>query len=85
MLRTRYANDSEHSALTSVEIPPEELPQIFGRFYRVPGSDRWKQGGTGLGLALVKETITNLGGSIHVESGNGQTCFVIQLPLNRPV
>lgn len=66
-----------------VEIPSEELPRIFDKFYRVPGSDRWKQGGTGLGLALVKETITLLGGSIHVESGSERTCFAIQLPLKR--
>jgi signal transduction histidine kinase len=66
-----------------VEIPREELPRIFDKFYRIPGSDRWKQGGTGLGLALVKETITLLGGSIHVESGSEQTCFAIQLPLKR--
>lgn len=66
-----------------VEIPHEELPQIFDKFYRVPGGDRWKQGGTGLGLALVKETITQLGGSIHVESGSERTCFAVQLPLKR--
>lgn len=68
-----------------IEIPSEELPRIFDKFYRVPGGDRWKQGGTGLGLALVKETITRLGGSIHVESGSERTCFAIQLPLKRPI
>lgn len=68
-----------------VEISHEELTRIFDKFYRIPDSDRWKQGGTGLGLALVKETITHLGGSIHVESGSERTCFAIQLPLNRPV
>jgi signal transduction histidine kinase len=66
---------------SGVEIPDEELPRIFNKFYRIPGSDRWKQGGTGLGLALVKEMVMHLGGSIWAESGNRQTNFVIQLPL----
>ncbi len=34
---------------TGTEIPPEELPRIFDKFYRVPSSDRWQHGGTGLG------------------------------------
>ena len=67
---------------SGVEIPPEELPRIFDKFYRIPGGDRWTQGGTGLGLALVKEMVTYLGGSIQIKSGNEQTCFAIQLPLN---
>ncbi|MBD3886478.1 GAF domain-containing sensor histidine kinase [Phormidium tenue FACHB-886] len=64
-----------------VQIPSEELPRIFERFYRIPGSDRWKQGGTGLGLTLVKQLMNYLGGSIAAESENAQTCFTIQLPL----
>jgi signal transduction histidine kinase len=69
---------------SGIEIPAEELPRIFDKFYRIPGSDRWKQGGTGLGLALVKETVTHLGGSIYAESGSKQTYFAIQLPLKCP-
>jgi signal transduction histidine kinase len=70
---------------SGIEIPAEELPRVFDKFYRIPGSDRWKQGGTGLGLALVKETITHLRGSIRVESQSRQTCFEIQLPLQLSV
>ncbi|GAB4227193.1 MAG: hypothetical protein Kow00121_55810 [Elainellaceae cyanobacterium] len=70
---------------SGVEIPTEELPRVFDKFYRIPGGDRWEQGGTGLGLALVKAMVTHLGGSIDVESGSRQTCFVIQLPLQRSV
>jgi signal transduction histidine kinase len=66
---------------SGVEIPVEEQLRVFDKFYRIPSSDRWKQGGTGLGLALVKEMLVHLGGSIQIESGSGQTCFVIQLPL----
>lgn len=64
-----------------VEIPPEELPRIFDKFYRVPNADPWKQGGTGLGLALVQKLVTYLGGTIRVKSGNHQTCFTVELPL----
>lgn len=66
---------------SGIEIPHEELSQIFDKFYRIPGSDRWKQGGTGLGLALVKEMVAHLGGSVQSKSEDGQTSFIIQLPL----
>ena len=64
---------------TGVEIPVAELPRVFDRFYRVPNTDRWQQGGTGLGLALIQKLVTYLGGSIRVESGAGQTCFIVEL------
>ena len=64
-----------------VEISPEELTRIFDPFYRIPSSDRYNQGGTGLGLALVQKLVTRLGGFIQVESESGQTCFMISLPL----
>ena len=67
---------------TGVEIPPTELPRIFDKFYRIPSNDPWKQGGTGLGLALVQKLTKHLGGTIEVESGCNRTCFAITLPLN---
>ncbi|MUG98174.1 response regulator [Scytonema sp. UIC 10036] len=70
---------------SGVEIPEEELPRIFDKFYRIPGSDRWTQGGTGLGLALVKKQITYLGGSIHVESSANEVRFAIELPFTSGV
>jgi signal transduction histidine kinase len=66
---------------TGVEIPELERERIFDKFYRIPTADRWKQGGTGLGLALVKRLVESLKGLIWVESSAGQTCFVVQLPL----
>ncbi len=54
-----------------VEIPAEELPRIFDKFYRVPNLDAWKQGGTGLGLALVQKLVEQLQGTIFVESSGG--------------
>lgn len=66
---------------SGVEIPADRLPHIFEKFYRVPGIDRWKQGGTGLGLALVQKMTQHLGGTIQVESGANQTCFTLKLPV----
>ncbi len=67
---------------SGVEIPDAELPRIFDKFYRVPHADPWKQGGTGLGLALVKKLVICLGGSISVKSGAGQTTFTVKFPLD---
>ncbi|MBD2465903.1 response regulator [Oscillatoria sp. FACHB-1407] len=66
---------------SGVEIPADQLPLIFEKFHRVPGGDRWKQGGTGLGLALVKRMVEQLQGSIEVDSHSEQTCFTVKLPM----
>ena len=63
------------------DISPTELPRIFDKFYRVPHADPWKQGGTGLGLALVQKLVDQLQGSIQVESDQGWTTFTVQLPM----
>ncbi|HIK17288.1 MAG TPA: PAS domain-containing protein [Leptolyngbyaceae cyanobacterium M33_DOE_097] len=63
------------------EIPAEELPRIFEKFYRVPAIDRWQQGGTGLGLALVQHLVAQLSGTIHVASTSQWTTFTVRLPL----
>ncbi|AFY66373.1 multi-sensor signal transduction histidine kinase [Geitlerinema sp. PCC 7407] len=65
-----------------VEIPAKELERIFEKFYRVPNGDRWKQGGSGLGLALVKRLADHLGGVIQVYSHTDETCFTLEMPLN---
>lgn len=62
------------------EIPLAEVPRIFDKFYRIPNADPWKQGGTGLGLALVKKLVEQLEGTIQIESAAGWTTFTILLP-----
>jgi hypothetical protein len=69
---------------SGVELPLEEISRIFDPFYRIPHSDLRNQGGTGLGLALVKKLVDHLGGCIEVSSSSGQTCFMIELPLELP-
>jgi PAS domain S-box-containing protein len=63
----------------STEIPAANLPLIFEKFYRVPKADIWKQGGTGLGLALVQKLVSQLQGTITVESTGGWTTFTVKL------
>lgn len=66
------------------EIPAAELPRIFTKFYRIPDADPWKQGGTGLGLALVQKLVEQLQGQISVESQAGWTTFTVEVPQRRP-
>jgi signal transduction histidine kinase len=66
------------------EISVVDLPHIFDRFYRVPSADRHKQGGTGLGLSLVRSLVEQLHGQITVQSTNGWTTFTVALPVTPP-
>lgn len=67
---------------TGIGIPPESLPMIFDRFYRVDQSRARTGGGSGLGLAIVKALVERLNGTIEVtsEQGKGST-FTVRLPV----
>ena len=67
---------------TGVGIPPEALPRIFERFYRVDDARSREAGGTGLGLCIAKTIAEAHEGRIEVESvpGVGST-FTVRLPL----
>lgn len=63
-------------------IAPEELDNIFTRYYQVKVHEGQKRGGTGLGLAIVREIALAHGGHAEVESEVGQgTRFRITLPI----
>jgi two-component system sensor histidine kinase SenX3 len=67
-----------------IGIPAKDLERIFERFYRVdPGRAR-ETGGTGLGLSIVRHVAQNHGGTILVDSREGEgSTFTLQLPTNQ--
>ena len=66
---------------TGSGIAPEHLPRIFERFYRVDRARSRDNGGTGLGLALVRHVVERSGGSVSVASEvDVGTTFTVMLP-----
>ena len=66
-------------------IAPEHLPRLTERFYRVDVTDSRAQGGTGLGLALVKHVLNRHGGKLTIESKPGEgAVFTAHLPHTAP-
>jgi heavy metal sensor kinase len=66
---------------TGPGIPPEHLPHLFERFYRVEAARSRDAGGTGLGLAIAYEIVREYGGTLEArnESDRGAT-FTVDLP-----
>jgi signal transduction histidine kinase len=66
-------------------IPAEDLPHVFERFYRVDKSRSHQGGGSGIGLAVVKALVEQMGGRIKAESDPGVfTRFTFSLPRTTP-
>ncbi len=66
-------------------IPPEDLPHIFDRFYRVdPSRKRSENSGFGLGLSIAQWIVQRHGGRIEVESQPGHGArFIVWLPVSK--
>jgi two-component system phosphate regulon sensor histidine kinase PhoR len=83
---TVIAEASEEGQMIKVRdtgpgIPPEHLPRVFERFYRVDKARSREAGGTGLGLAIVKHLALAHGGEAHVASEVGVGSeFAVKLP-----
>ena len=82
--------DTHYIALTvadtGIGIPPEDLERVFERFYRTDASRARASGGFGLGLAIVRDLVNAMGGSVSVTSKVGEgSCFRVLLRIATPV
>jgi|GEM_PF-1744108 len=69
---------------TGMGIPKDKLPHVFDRFYQVDDSATREGEGTGIGLALTKELVSLMKGSIRVESYIGKgTTFSLSIPVEK--
>ena len=75
--RLAIENPGEH-------IPPEHLPRLFDRFYRVDASRHKTGEGTGLGLPITKSIVEAHQGTIMASSANGAIRFEIRFPAGAP-
>ena len=82
------AQEADDEAVVAVRdygpgIAPEHLPRLTERFYRVDVTESRAQGGTGLGLALVKHILHRHRGRLTIESAPGKgATFTVRLPLD---
>jgi signal transduction histidine kinase len=65
---------------TGSEIPIDDLPRVWERFFRVERSRDRSSGGAGIGLAIVKRLIEEAGGRVGASSEAGVTTFWFSLP-----
>jgi two-component system sensor histidine kinase/response regulator len=67
---------------TGYGIPPQDLPHIFDKFYRVQSTQHLQAEGTGLGLSIVRALVEQHNGEISVDSVVGEgSAFTVRLPL----
>ena len=87
-VRMRWWTDVEGAYFSVIDngigIPPEHIPRLTERFYRVdPGRSR-DRGGSGLGLAIVKHALQRHGGWLDVQSTEGKgSTFTCHFPPQR--
>ena len=64
-------------------IPAEAIDRVFTPFYRLPRDENSRVEGNGLGLAICREMVGQLGGQIALESGSGRgTRVVVRFPID---
>jgi len=87
-IRVRLIRSGRDAILTVTDngpgIPKEDQAHIFDRFYRVDKARSRETGGTGLGLSIVHQMVLMHGGTVSVDSeeGNGAT-FTVELPIHQ--
>lgn len=65
---------------TGIGMEPDELARVFDRFYRTDDSRARDAGGSGLGLSIVRDLLTVMGGSIEAQSTPGRgSVFTVKL------
>jgi signal transduction histidine kinase len=67
-------------ANSGADIPAEDLPRVWERFFRVERSRDRASGGAGIGLAIVKRLVEEAGGRVGASSESGVTTFWFSLP-----
>lgn len=88
VIRVRLIRSGRDAILTVSDngpgIPKEDQSHIFDRFYRVDKARSRETGGTGLGLSIVHQMVLMHGGTVSVDSeeGNGAT-FTVELPIHQ--
>jgi two-component system phosphate regulon sensor histidine kinase PhoR len=79
-------DDGAHFSVTDtgIGIPPEHIPRLTERFYRVDAGRSRATGGSGLGLAIVKHVLQRHGATMDVDSTLGQgSTFTCHFPEQR--
>jgi signal transduction histidine kinase len=67
---------------TGIGIPEEAMEHLFEEFFRASNAREFEHEGTGLGLTIIKDLVTRLGGWISVYSALGAGArFTVSLPL----
>jgi two-component system sensor histidine kinase BaeS len=84
-VRVQWQRDGDFARIDVVDqgpgIPPDHLPHVFDRFYRVDASRARHTGGAGLGLSIVKQLVQAQGGRVWAESAVGEgSTFSFTLP-----
>jgi len=86
-VRLRAAREGDSAVVevynTGAGISPEDLPRVFDRFYRGDHSRARRTGGSGIGLAIVRELVHAHGGAVAASSEQGQwAALTVRLPLS---